>query len=380
MLKSINLWLFYGLEKDEYNKCMEKIFPKNIVNLRRANCAVAVLLACFIFLPVFIEKNLIKSLFFAGTSVISAILYIFVKIKFRKAAIENKVNKNLIYILIFLSYTNVIFFGIYMGVWANPGEIAGSFLGILLCALFLFNISPVFHLCLTACSMFIFILLVTIFKTSAKCGIDIPNALFAGIVGIILGWQITMNRFSLASVAGKMEDERDNYFDQSTVDELTQLKNRRDFMNTFQRFTANYRQSDKFLCIAILDIDFFKNYNDHYGHLEGDDCLRKIGKALKGLNDSMSIYAARIGGEEFALIWFENEACNVKKMAAQINSTIYNLNILHEKSNISPFVTVSIGIHVVRCGVSDDFNTLYRLADEALYAAKKNGRNCAVIS
>jgi diguanylate cyclase (GGDEF)-like protein len=380
LLKSINYWLFYGLGKEEYDRCMEKVFSKNIINLRRTNIAAAVLLAVFIIFPVFIEKDLIKTLFFAGTSVISIFLYVFVRYKFRQGYIENKANKRYIYTLILLSYVNVIFFGIYMGIWANPGEIAGSFLGILLCALFLFNISPVFHLCLTVCSMVIFILLVIIFKTSAKCGIDIPNALFAGVAGIILGWQITMNRFSLASVAGKMEDERNNYFDQCTVDELTQLKNRRDFINTFQRSITNYRQSDNFLCIAILDIDFFKNYNDHYGHLEGDECLRKIGKVLKELNDSMNIYAARIGGEEFALIWFEHEAANVKNIASRINSTIYNLYIPHEKSKTAPFVTVSIGIHVVRCGVSDDFNTLYRLADEALYTAKRNGRNCAVIS
>jgi diguanylate cyclase (GGDEF)-like protein len=380
MQKFLNNWLFYGLEKDEYNKCMEKIFSRNIINLRRTNIAVAFLLAGFIYFPLFIEKNMTKTLFFAITSVISALLYVFIRCKFRKDGNENKVNKKLIYTLILLSYVNVIFFGIYMGVWANPGEIAGSFLGILLCALFLFNISPVFHLCLTACSMIVFILLVIIFKSSAKCGIDIPNALFAGIVGLILGWQITMNRFSLASIAGKMEDERNNYFDQSTVDELTQLKNRRDFMNTFQRFTENYRQSDKFLCIAILDIDFFKDYNDYYGHLEGDECLRKIGKALRELDDSNSIYAARIGGEEFALIWFESDSANVKNIASQINLTIRNLNIQHEKSNAAPYITVSIGIHVVRCGVSEDFTTLYRLADEALYAAKRNGRNCAVIS
>jgi diguanylate cyclase (GGDEF)-like protein len=378
--KFLNYWLFYGLGKDEYNKCMEKIFYKNIANLRRTNSVVAILLAGFIVFPVFIEKDPVKTLFFAGTSVVSAFLYVFVRCKFRQGSNENKMNKNLIYTLILLSYANIIFFGIYMGVWANPGEIAGSFLGILLCALFLFNISPVFHFCLTVCSMIIFILLVIMVKTSAKCGIDIPNALFAGIVGLILGWQITMNRFSLASIAGKMEDERNNYFDQSTVDELTQLKNRRDFLNTFQRFTENYRQSDNFLCIAILDIDFFKDYNDHYGHLEGDECLRKIGKALKELDDSNSIYAARIGGEEFALIWFEHEADNVKKIASQINSSIYNLKIPHEKSNIVPFITVSIGVHVERCGVSEDFNTLYRLADEALYTAKKNGRNCAIIS
>ncbi|MCL2100456.1 MAG: GGDEF domain-containing protein, partial [Fibromonadales bacterium] len=78
----------------------------------------------------------------------------------------------------------------------------------------------------------------------------------------------------LVLIANKLEDERNHYFDKSTIDELTQLKNRRDFMDTFKRYLSNYRQSDNFLCIAIMDIDFFKKYNDHYGHLAGDECLQ----------------------------------------------------------------------------------------------------------
>jgi diguanylate cyclase (GGDEF)-like protein len=265
-------------------------------------------------------------------------------------------------------------------VWANPGNIAGSFLGILICGLLLFIIPPIFHHCLIAGSTVIFIIIVSIVKTIAECRIDIPNALFVGTIGIIFGWHVIKNKLSLASIANKMEDERDNYFDQSTVDELTQLKNRRDFMNTFKRAIANHRPSDNFLCIAILDIDFFKRYNDCYGHPKGDECLRNIGGALKDLQNNLNIYAARVGGEEFALIWFENEAANIENVASLINTTIRRLNIPHEKSDTAPYVTVSIGIHVVRCGVSDDIDTLYNLADKALYSAKKDGRNRAVIN
>jgi diguanylate cyclase (GGDEF)-like protein len=177
-----------------------------------------------------------------------------------------------------------------------------------------------------------------------------------------------------------MEDERNNYFNQSTVDELTQLKNRRDFMNTFQRTLTNFRQSDNFLCIAILDIDFFKRYNDCYGHPKGDECLHNIGNAFKDLQNNLNIYAARVGGEEFAFIWFEKEAANAYNVASLLNTAIYDLNIPHEKSDVAPCVTVSVGIHVVRCGTSEDINTLYNSADKALYVAKKNGRNRAVIS
>jgi diguanylate cyclase (GGDEF)-like protein len=373
-------WRFYGLGEDEYRKCMDKVFAKNIYSLRRTNAIIIVTLLCSLVVPVFLDKNLAKTMFYIGTCAAAALLYLFVRCRYRRNNKEEKPNKSLIYTLISLSYANIILFGIYLGVWANPGMIAGTFLGILICALLLFYIPAVYHLCLTLCSMIAFTVIVVIFKSPATSKIDIPNVFFAGTVAMVVGWQIIMNRLSLTSLAGNMEDERNNYYDQSTVDELTQLKNRRDFTNTIQRSLTSYRQSDNFLCVAILDIDFFKSYNDHYGHPKGDECLRKIGKALKDLHNNMNIYAARIGGEEFALIWFQKDATETQNVASCVCDKIRGLNIRHEKSDAAPYVTVSVGINVVRCGVLYDIDTLYNLADKALYDAKKNGRNCAVIN
>jgi diguanylate cyclase (GGDEF)-like protein len=359
---------------------MNKVFAKNINSLCRTNAIVIIILTSSIVVPVFIDRNFTKAMFYVVTSVTAALLYLFTKYKYSHKNNEDKVNRGIVYTLITLSYANITAFGIYLGVWANPGMIAGTFLGILICALLLFYIPAMFYFCLTFCSMIAFTVIVVIFKNTEAYKIDVPNAFFAGVVGIAIGWQVIMNRLSLASLAGNMKDERDNYYDQSTVDELTQLKNRRDFTNTFQRSLTNYRQSDNFMCVAILDIDFFKNYNDHYGHPEGDECLRKIGKALKDLHNNMNIYAARIGGEEFALIWFEKDVTETQNIASCICERIRELNIRHEKSAAAPYVTVSIGVNVTRCGALYDIDTLYNLADKALYTAKKNGRNRVVIN
>ncbi|MDR2941700.1 MAG: GGDEF domain-containing protein [Treponema sp.] len=380
MQKLLNNWLFYRLGRDEYKKSIDNVFIKNIASLRRTNAVIVVLLICFMFIPLFIDKNLTKTLFFAGTIVIALSLYIFVQCKYRKKTEEKELKKNFIYFLICLTYANAVFFGIYLGVWANPEHIAGSFFAILISALLLFNIPPVFHFCLTACSTITFIIVVSIFKTAEECRLDIPNALFSCAISLVFGWHIVMNRLSLASIANKMETERNDYFDQSTVDELTQLKNRRDFMVTFQRSLTSHRPLDNFLCIAILDIDYFKEYNDYYGHPKGDDCLRKIGRTFKNLQSEMNIYAARIGGEEFALIWFEKDALNVKNVASLISEKIRGLDIPHERSSVSPYLTVSIGIYVVRCNNGYNVDNLYNLADKALYIAKRDGRNRAVIN
>jgi diguanylate cyclase (GGDEF)-like protein len=199
------------------------------------------------------------------------------------------------------------------------------------------------------------------------------------MLGLILGWQNAMMKIHSALNTSDLENERDSFYTLSTIDELTQLKNRRDFMQTFERFLVNYRQSDNFLYIAIMDIDFFKNYNDHYGHPKGDECLRSIGKMLNDLQNSMGVYAARVGGEEFALLWFGKDSANVDSITELISRKLYELNIPHEKSDVAPYITVSIGVHIAECGVSNDIHTLYNLADKALYAAKKKGRNCTVI-
>jgi diguanylate cyclase (GGDEF)-like protein len=377
MRKLINKWRYYGMEEDEYKKCMNKIFARNIHSLRRTNAIVTIILAISIVVPVFVDRNFIKTVFYIGACVIAALLYLFVRQKYHH---EDEDNKGIVYTLIILSYANITAFGIYLGVWANPGMIAGSFLGILISALLLFYIPAAFYLCLTICSMIVFTVIVVIFKSPDAYKIDVPNAFFAGIAGIVIGWQVNMNRLVMASYAVNMEDERDNYYLQSTIDELTQLKNRRDFRNTFHRYLTSFRQSDNYLCVAILDIDYFKNYNDHYGHPKGDECLRKIGWALKNLYNNKSIYAARIGGEEFALIWFEEDITGTRNVAEYICEKIRSLNIQHEKSYTAPYVTVSVGIIVARCGDPCDIDTLYNLADKALYTAKKKGRNCAVIN
>ena len=375
----LNQWRYYGLGRDEYKKCMGITFTNNISGLRKANLIVAVLTFFFAIFPIITEKDIFKTEIYFISAAAAFIMYIIASYKYHQFKNGKQIKNKLVYILIFLYFVNTILFGLYLAVWANPGKIAGSFIGILICVLFLFNMSPVLYLCLTLGTVVVFILTVIMFKIPSVWNYDIQNALFAGSVSLIFGWQIIMNRMSMASIANKLEDERNSYFDQSTVDELTQLKNRRDFMQTFQRFLSSYRYTDHFLCIAIMDIDFFKNYNDHYGHPMGDECLRAIGKTLNDLHDKTGIYTARVGGEEFALIWFEEEAANAHNVVSRVNQMIRDLNIPHEKSTVAPYVTVSIGLYIVQCGASNDIQALYDMADKALYTAKKNGRDRAVI-
>ena len=296
---------------------------------------------------------------------------------------KNKIkqtNRTPIYILITIYYLNAIHFGTHIYIWGNQDKLIASLIGILMCTLFLFDIPAVFNVSLIISAMAYFFTSNILFISHENWSSVVTNYFFVGLINIFIGWKITYYRMSKASLYDKMEDERNDYLNQSTIDELTQLKNRRDFMQSFQRFISHHRPTDKYLCIALLDVDCFKNYNDHYGHPKGDECLREIGKVLNKLQINNNVYTARIGGEEFGMLWHTENISNANDMGEYVSQLIRDLNIPHEKSMVAPYITVSIGIHIAQYDISCDINELYNLTDQSLYNAKKNGRNCIVIS
>jgi len=376
MWKMINNWRYYSYGRERYLDCMGKIFIRNLNSLRQANTIAAVLAGCYSILPMVLDKNFGKAGMYLITAIIALALSLFTNYKMQGALVTNR----LIYILTTIYFANIILFGLYLGVWANPGQFAVTFMCILICALALLVNPPLFNLCLTLTAMGAFIAAAIIFKPRELWLPDISNLIFAGYISLFLNWQITKLRLGLELSANMLEDERNQYFDQSTVDELTKLKNRRDFMQTFQRYISNYRNTDDWLCIAIADIDYFKNFNDHYGHPKGDDCLRGVGKVFNSLKDNLGVYAARVGGEEFALLWFEKDATAVGTVVSEVMKLMGEMKMPHEKSKVWPYVTLSIGVYVERCGSPSDMQTLYDLADKALYTAKTSGRNRGVIN
>jgi diguanylate cyclase (GGDEF)-like protein len=335
----------------------------------------AIIAGVFTLFPIIAERDFIS----AGVYLLSALIALFLSIYSNYKMQKESENNRFIYVLIIAFYANIMLFGTYISVWSSPDKPATIFLCFLICALLMFINPPLFNFFLTLGAMAVFFVSTILIKETDNAVLDILNALIAGAFSIFFNWQITKLRIGLELSAIMLEEERNKYFDQSIIDELTKLKNRRDFMQTFHRYLSNYRTSDDWLCMAMLDIDFFKNYNDHYGHPAGDDCLRSIGKVLGGLMESMGVYAARVGGEEFALLWFEKEASHVDQIVSHIIGSIGSLKIPHEKSKVAPFVSVSIGVYVERCGSPITAQNLYDLADKALYTAKESGRNRAVI-
>ena len=160
----------------------------------------------------------------------------------------------------------------------------------------------------------------------------------------------------------------------SNTDGLTGIPNRRQFDETLKSEWNRAQRNGQGLMLAMLDVDFFKQYNDHYGHQAGDDALRQVALALQTHVRRSGDFVARYGGEEFAIISQSSSANHALMTAEMVCQAIENLNLPHE---VSPFerLTVSLGVALI---VPDEQNTtigLLRAADQALYFAKQRGRN-----
>jgi diguanylate cyclase (GGDEF)-like protein len=371
----LNTWRYYSFGRERYYEVMNKVFISNLNSLRQANTLVAVFLAFFTVFPIFYAKNYFTAVICFGVAFIAFLFSIYLNYKMQTTIVTNR----FIYIFISLFYLNILLLGIYLGVWSDPDKLTFIYFCFLICGLLMYINQPIFNLILTLSAMVVFILCSIFVKTTENAIYDIFGTVAAGSFSLFFSWHISKLRMGLELSTNMLEEERNKYLSQSTIDELTQLNNRRDFMKTFQRYMSNYRNSDDYLCVSIADIDFFKNFNDHYGHPQGDACLRSVGAAFAKLKDIMGVYAARVGGEEFAILWFEKDASHVDEVVKCMSGLIRDIKMPHEKSKVSKYVTMSLGVYVERVGEPTDVQTLYDLADKALYNAKNGGRNCAVI-
>ncbi|GLS06046.1 sensor domain-containing diguanylate cyclase [Chitiniphilus shinanonensis] len=164
----------------------------------------------------------------------------------------------------------------------------------------------------------------------------------------------------------------------SIQDGLTGLFNRRHFDEIAKREFAHSRRNGQWLGLAILDVDFFKKYNDHYGHPSGDTVLRGVADALQATLKRATDGVFRVGGEEFAVLVQLDDPARMPDLAEHICDAVRALAIPHAQSNWG-LVTVSLGAVVVGPGSRFDLEAAYRAADEALYRAKQGGRNRGVV-
>jgi len=158
-------------------------------------------------------------------------------------------------------------------------------------------------------------------------------------------------------------------------DGLTGLYNRRSYDQYLERIWRQSRREEDQIILMLIDIDHFKAFNDHYGHQAGDDALKEVANVISMSAQRPLDFAARFGGEEFALILYGPGDEYGRELPEQLRMAVRSLKITHAKSPTDQYLTVSIGVALVMPGTKRSMAGCVQMADEALYLAKEKGRN-----
>ncbi|NET39958.1 MAG: diguanylate cyclase [Cyanothece sp. SIO1E1] len=204
----------------------------------------------------------------------------------------------------------------------------------------------------------------------------------SGYFLLLYGWWLPTIPASIAALAATtgMLIGNNRYLSRlSTQDGLTQLANRRTFNNCLEQAWLQALRSQQPLSLILCDVDYFKAYNDAYGHSQGDECLRRVAKALQQAIPSPNHLVARYGGEEFVIILPNTDSKRAYALAESIRSQVHALHLAHPHSQAAAIVTLSLGVACVIPSLTDLPISLVNTADLGLYEAKQKGRDRSVL-
>ncbi len=173
----------------------------------------------------------------------------------------------------------------------------------------------------------------------------------------------------------KLKHYQDQLKLQSNIDQVTGISNRRCFDEFLNREWSHGIRKGFPLSLIMMDIDYFKPFNDNYGHFAGDICLRKVAQTLESSGERSTDFVGRYGGEEFACILSDTILKGALSVAEKMRVIISDLDIRHEFSKIANHVTISLGVATIEPSRGCAPEKLIKLTDEMLYKAKENGRN-----
>ena len=179
----------------------------------------------------------------------------------------------------------------------------------------------------------------------------------------------------LLDITQKLEEANEKLESLSKTDPLTHIPNKRHFSEMFEKEWGRAMRNGTSLSLILIDIDHFKKYNDNYGHMQGDWCLKSVAQALAGVLKRAGDFVARFGGEEFIAILPDNNLEQGELVANRMVEQVRGLQIPHDRSDTAEIVTISAGVASIVPTKTEKPEELITKADEALYFRKQNGRN-----
>jgi diguanylate cyclase (GGDEF)-like protein len=358
-----NKLLHYNFTKEELASCQDELLHHNMASLSVVSLVTGVLMLLLSFYPKYYDSSKLLPYFLSAVE-IGVFAYSLYALK-QKRLSGLSVNTSA---LIF--FCSILCFCVFVYA-VDQSPFAVRFLVMFLCFQIIFVVGVITSFVVNAAVILIFF--ITNRYSSVIFGIYIPDGSIFDIYNIILSVLIcmTLNWYTARVIVSGIISYNH--------DQLTGINNRRSFEQSVDFYTSVCRHVHQTVCVVMMDVDFFKPYNDFYGHTKGDIVLQSIGGALKELSEEEGLYAARVGGEEFIIMWTENRLLEAERVVLKLRQKIMDLQIPHEKSDVAPHITASFGLYFMRGGSQDNKEELYNYADIALYKAKEAGRNCIML-
>lgn len=366
-------WINYGLPADKVRDGEIEIRKENINLLLSMSFAVVVIIAIFIWFPFVVKQSIAETLYYLFTGIASAVVMIISsRMKKNPKLLENTIAYKSVCI-VFMEFT--MLFGVYVGVITNSLNIAGLYLFIFLWAEINFIISVVDNFMVGLSSAAICLICSYFLKTRLFFMYDLANVTVVFIVSMMSCWAMGKQRIERIIAQQELNSANEALSWNSFRDPLTKLYNRRKFFEEKDKYIDSNGCTKTRLVIGIMDIDFFKDYNDTFGHDEGDKVLIRISKIFARLSMKREVLFCRWGGEEFMGIFPIDKDDDEVQLGNELLKAVQKSGVVAANKTVCENLTASIGITVVEEGCKFEWNEIYKKCDEALYIAKNNGRN-----
>jgi diguanylate cyclase (GGDEF)-like protein len=375
MLALFSFLHHYSFSRETLEDCRKSILKNNIRSLMVISMITGILLVVFAIVQLVMKKQAGGFLVLMVASMLEFLIFIYTNRLVR----AKRYAAHLFYFGFAFFILMALLFGIYTEVFIRRNQNSANFMVLLICFLAVFHIRALYKLLLVISMTFVFSAAIVLLKPVEIWSADMLEIATAALVSITLSWYVSYSTIKEMVATEKLLKDRNRFREESVRDELTGLSNRREYQNMVRFYINANQHVHQTVCAIMLDVDFFKNYNDHYGHQRGDEVLKAIGGVLKQIIREEKVFAARVGGEEFIVLWTENRIAEAERVAIKLLNMIINLKIPHARSSVAPYVTASLGLYVLRGGNTDTAEDLYREADYALYEAKARGRNCIML-
>lgn len=346
-------------------KTESALFKENEQEIRLTNFAMVRQLTSITFF-ILVLSGVLSAVFYPPDIPFYLLLSLGAFVVFALCLIAEKRGQPFSLFTVYVYLTGLAGYGTYVGVSQNGQNQATSFI-VLLVILPLLIIDHFRRITLfTILSGAIYCIFALKYKSPITAQADIINVSAFGSLSIFINYKISRIKLKEMHLRKQLLYERN-------MDSLTGLPNRR---NLFSELIASEESGNAPISAMIMfDIDFFKQYNDAFGHQAGDDCLRRIGKCFSEAAEKYGVGIFRYGGEEFLAISRTLDYGQMGAIAKEIQQAVLELQIQHAPVTQQPFITLSAGYSAERTDGDGKYEATLSAADNALYEAKKRGRN-----